>query len=178
MSGRDPQSIQSPGSPSPGLDRVKLRLLLPIALAVAGLSLFLVAFWPSSHHGETASHHAQSAGKNFSPVGGSDKGGNEGRGNLSVNSEDGPRSGDESPVGGENSRADGKSKQGNWWFQDKAKPAREKEREYSWWYQEKPADVPARPREQVTEGNAVGEHKHTVETTPKNSGPDNNWWHD
>ncbi|MEO7425241.1 MAG: hypothetical protein ABI036_08635 [Fibrobacteria bacterium] len=190
MSGRSPAPSQSPQS-SPALSKqAKIRVMLPIALAVAVLSLFLVAFWPDSQHGKKSGAGREQSGRNPSPVGYSDRGPRK----NSSNSEG--TQGGYSPVGGDRSASHAGSK-GGWWYHEEDK-SRAKEK--TWWWQDKheersedkrsessedktrASSSPAREPVEMTPGgwtpDEPDEKTASKATPPSNSGPDNNWWRD
>lgn len=117
-----------------GPDRrpAKLRILLPIALSVAALAVFLALFWHEGHKGARKAHGKRGPAdreSGRSPVGGQDSE-LEDLGNTRVN-----KGG--SPVGGGPSRPAGKGgkDEGGWWYDDGGKGA--KQGEDGWWAPEK-----------------------------------------
>jgi hypothetical protein len=103
-----PETVTSP----PGSRSARLRLLLPIAILVACLTVFLALFWHPGGHGRKG--HGKSgttAERDRSPVGGSR---DEGEGNARVSS--GEAGG--SPVGGGPSRSSPGRKGETWWYKD------------------------------------------------------------
>lgn len=121
----------SPATP-PGPDRrlAKLRIVLPIALSVAALALFLALFWTDGRAGKKSHSRRNQAAheSNRSPVGGQDSD-LEDLGNTRVNNGKGG-----SPVGGGPSKASGKD-QGGWWYEDRGKSGGNGED--GWWAPEK-----------------------------------------
>jgi hypothetical protein len=160
MSGRALTPDPSPPEPaSEGQSRAKIRILLPIALSVAAVVLFLIAFWPDSHGGKKGhSRSGRSSDRGSSPVGGSDREDREGAGNASVK-------GAGSPVGGSDAPARSGSKGETWWYKDEGKSSQNKGDQ--WWYKNKKDEEAGAGSKPTREAEA-----------PKNSGPDDNWWHD
>ncbi|HKP95271.1 MAG TPA: hypothetical protein VJ385_05895 [Fibrobacteria bacterium] len=150
----------SPSEPaSPGPSRAKARLLLPAAMVVAALAVFLIAFWPDAQARKKGHpRHGRSSDRGTSPVGGSGREKPGDLGNTSVT-----RSGG-SPVGGR-AAPRSRAKAEDWWYGDKEKPSRDKGDQ--WWYQD------AKDAEDVPDPDRVREAE-----APKKSGPDDSWWHD
>ena len=124
----------SPTTP-PGPDRrpAKLRIVLPIALSVAALAVFMALFWSDGRSGKKGHgrRHPAAQDANRSPVGGQD-GDLEDLGNSRVNNGKGG-----SPVGGGPSKASGSGGGGEagWWYEDKGKGRQDGED--GWWAPEK-----------------------------------------
>jgi hypothetical protein len=163
----DPSSPSFPEPNVPGPSRAKARILMPIAISVAALAVFLVAFWPDGprgkkSHADRGRSTGHGAGRYDSPVGGSDRGELEDLGNTSVTKGGGPsRSGStgSSPVGGSpvggGSREDGASR-------DKGE---------QWWYEDGKGASKAK-----SESGERGRNRDSKDS--KGSGPDEGWWHD
>ena len=103
-------SFRPPGFPPSRAKTKRARLLMPIAIAVAGLVVFLVLFWPAGH-GKKGSKGYSGDGRggsstsrsSESPVGG----GGPGNGPTPVRK----------AVGG-TAISRRKKKEGGWWYQD------------------------------------------------------------
>jgi hypothetical protein len=110
----DSTPLPEPGRP--GLKSKRARLLMPIAVAVAALAIFLLLFWSPDHGRKGGKGHSGRSG--------------EGRGGPSE-SHNGS-----SPVGG-GSRNERPAKKGeSWWYKEKEdKPEKEAG---GWWYKDKP----------------------------------------
>jgi type IV secretion system protein TrbL len=112
-------------TPNPQSRTARLKILLPIALVVAGLALFLALFWHPGHGHKGHARSAASRGEG-SPVGGSGETGNSGV--------TGGGSGG-SPVGGGPSRARSGNKAEGWWYRkgDNEGKNRRGNPEDAWW---------------------------------------------
>lgn len=162
MPGRipDPSSSPVPEPPASAPFRLKARILMPVAISVAALAVFLIAFWPASHAGKQG--HAQrdhASVRGSSPVGGSQGDELKSLGNTPV-TKDG-----NSPVGGTEGSAPAGSHSNKYTGRDWDKGKNAANGGDQWWYQEKGAGTPDAGRDR--------ERK-----TSKNSGPDEAWWHD
>jgi hypothetical protein len=106
-----------PDSIRPDLKSKRARILMPIALVVAALVVFLVLFWPPDH-GKKGARGRSGQGSGQGPAGSSAQDGS-------------------SPVGGGSSgQSSGKS--GGWWYKDKDdKPKKAGDQ---WWYKDKSED--------------------------------------
>lgn len=103
-----PETVTAP----PGSRSARLRTLLPIAVVVACLTVFLALFWHPGGHGRKGHGRAGSAAeRDRSPVGGSRDGD---RGNTRVS----PGGSGGSPVGGGPSRSGSGGKGETWWYKD------------------------------------------------------------
>ncbi len=110
----DSSPLPDPGRSDPQSKRA--RILMPIALVVAALVVFLVVFWPPDHGKKGAR-------------GRSGQGSSQGSGGSS-GKQDGS-----SPVGGGPSRQSSGKAEG-WWYKDKEpKPKKSGD---EWWYKDKP----------------------------------------
>ncbi|MDB5049711.1 MAG: hypothetical protein JWO30_2782 [Fibrobacteres bacterium] len=169
MSSQDPAPAQ-PEPTATGGSRAKFRILLPIALSVAALAIFLIAFWPDSHHGKKShARRGHASERGSSPVGGSDREELEDLGNAQVTEKG------SSPVGGEGSGkapARSKAKAGSgWWYQGGKKSSGDKGDQ--WWYQDGKGEAKAGAGDDAPDRDRAREAE-----AAKKSGPDNNWWHD
>jgi hypothetical protein len=170
MSGQSPSPDLSQPKATTRAARAKIRILLPIALAVVALSLFLMAFWPDSHAGKKShTRRGQITERGGSPVGGAGREDLEDLGNSPVTRGGG------SPVGGREAPARSKSKAGGWWYRHKGKSSAGDKGD-QWWYQDKKGEAKTR-----TTGEAAtdkdGDRDREADAAKK-SEPNNNWWHD
>lgn len=105
-----------PDSTRPDAKSKRARILMPIALAVAALVVFLVLFWPPDHGKKGAR-------------GRSGQGSGQAQGNSS-STQDGS-----SPVGGGPRGQSSSRKSESWWYKEKEdKPKKAGDQ---WWYKEK-----------------------------------------
>lgn len=108
-------STPLPDPARPGLKSKRARLLMPIAVAVAALAVFLLLFWTPEHGRKGGKAHSVRSG--------------EGRSGSSA------AQNSSSPVGGD-SRGSSRPKGESWWYQEKKdKPDKKAE---GWWYQDEP----------------------------------------
>ena len=108
-------SIPLPDPVRTGPKSKRARILMPIALAVAALAVFLLLFWPPDHGGKGSRGHSGRSG--------------EGQGSSST------RNGS-SPVGGGDSRGSSSPKGESWWYKEKEdKPEKSAD---GWWYKDEP----------------------------------------
>jgi hypothetical protein len=103
-----PETVTAP----PGSRSARLRILLPIAIVVACLTVFLALFWHPGGHGRKGHGRSGStAERDRSPVGGS-RDADEGNSRVSSGGSGG------SPVGGGPSRSGSGGKGETWWYKD------------------------------------------------------------
>ena len=182
-----------PESQAPGSRPARLRIVLPIAIVVAALVLFMALFWSQGGHGGKG-HGKRGGGaaadRGRSPVGGQSSY----EGNSRV-------TGGGSPVGGGPSRSGSGAKGETWWYQ-KGKPERRDDRSEGWWAPRKgerksgsedewPVGGSQRGSERRESGTATRETRDAeppprdrpAQPSPMNpgeaagkTGPDDFWW--
>jgi hypothetical protein len=145
---------------------------MPIAISVAALAVFLIAFWPDgpqgkkqrSDRGRGAGH---GSGRYDSPVGGSDRGELEDLGNTSVTRGGSPVGGGPSRSGASGGSPVGGSPVGG----GPRESGATRDKGEQWWYQDGKS-VSKSGRES---GDGAGNRDAKGSA---GSGPDEGWWHD